>query len=64
MSLPRINYVFPYLVMIMSLLVVYSHDNDHKRNYRQDMLSLLHNFSPVYICTVSKFYTYDKIAIS
>jgi hypothetical protein len=57
MSLPRINYVFPYLDMIVSLLLVYSHDNDHKRNYGQDMLFLLHNFSPIYICTVSKFYT-------
>ena len=46
--------------MIVPLLLVYSHANDHGRDYRQDMLSLLHDFSTLYICTVSKF-EYMKI---
>lgn len=57
MSLPNINYMFPSLDMFVSLLLVYSHGNNHGRNDgRQDILSLLHNFSAIYMCTVSKFW--------
>jgi hypothetical protein len=56
MSLPNINYLFPSLDMFVSLLLVYSHGNDHGRNDGQVILSLLHNFSAIYMCTVSKFW--------